>query len=351
MAFSRYFMIRLVNAALVLLFVTFTVSILFVKVSEDEAITRIAEIMNSEARNPSILRLKSTDPEAFEKWKADREAQLKREFELDKPFWQRVISKTYNTITLNFGKARSPVFGEIEVRAIIAKAIPRTVLLFTTAQIIITIFGIILGVKAAQQAGKFLDKILSVLAMLTTSLPMWWVGMLFILIFSFHLKLFPASSLPNPEFTGMDYIKDLLWRMILPLTTVVFVSFGGWAYTTRNIMIGTLQEDFITVARAKGVPESKVIYGHALRAASPPILTNVIIGLVFSLSGAIITEAVFNWPGMGRLYWVALQQSETNLLMGITYVTVALFLISMILVDLAYAYLDPRVKVGHGVSR
>jgi peptide/nickel transport system permease protein len=346
MGYSKYLTIRLINALLVLTFVTFVVSILFVKVSEDEAVTRIAEVMNNEARNPAILRLKLNNPEEFEKWKSEREAQLKRQFELDKPFWQRVISKTYNTITLNFGKARSPVFGEIEVSAIIGKAIPRTVLLFTTAQIIITVFGILLGVKAAQQAGKFLDKILSVLAMLTSSLPMWWVGMLFILFFSFQLKLFPASSLPGPELTGFAYIKDLLWRMILPLTTVVFVSFGGWAYTTRNIMIGTMQEDFITVARAKGVPENKVIYGHALRAASPPILTNIIIGLVFSLSGAIITEAVFNWPGMGRLYWVALQQSETNLLMGVTYVTVALFLISMILADLAYAYLDPRVKVG-----
>ncbi|HIP75450.1 MAG TPA: ABC transporter permease, partial [Thermococcus paralvinellae] len=99
-------------------------------------------------------------------------------------------------------------------------------------------------------------------------------------------------------------------------------------------------------ARAKGVPERKVIYGHALRAAAPPIITMTIFSLLGSLGGAIITEGVFNWPGMGRLYWTALQQNETRLLMGVTFVTVALYLISMILADLAYGYLDPRVKVG-----
>ncbi|WP_457591481.1 ABC transporter permease [Geoglobus sp.] len=346
MSFAKYLGFRILNAFVVLIFVTFVVSVLFVKVAEDDAKTRIAEIINNEARNPNILRLKASDPEAFEKWKKSREEQLMRQFELNEPFWERVITKTKNTLLLDFGNARSPVFGEIKVSKIIEKAIPRTVLLFTTAQIIITFIGLILGIKAAQKAGKFVDKFLSVLAMLTASLPMWWVGMVFILIFSFQLGIFPASSLPNPNLEGFDYYRDLIWRMLLPLITVVFVSFGGWAYTTRNIMISTMHEDFITGARAKGVPENRVIYGHALRAASPPIVTNVIIGLLGSLGGAIITEAVFNWPGMGRLYWVALQQSEVNLLMGVTYVTVALFLASMIIADVIYGYLDPRVRVG-----
>ena len=138
--------------------------------------------------------------------------------------------------------------------------------------------------------------------------------------------------------------------MTLPLLTIVTVSFGGWAWIIRNIMIGTLQEDYILVARAKGVPERKVIYGHALRASAPPIVTMVIFALLGSMSGAIITEVVFNWPGMGRLYWTAITQNAVNLVVGLTYIFTLLYLLSMILADLMYAWLDPRVKVGASTS-
>ncbi|HEB37152.1 MAG TPA: ABC transporter permease, partial [Thermoplasmatales archaeon] len=132
----------------------------------------------------------------------------------------------------------------------------------------------------------------------------------------------------------------------LPLITIVFVSFGGWAYTSRNLVIGILQEDFVRVARAKGVPERKVIYGHVLRAAAPSIVTLTIFTLLGSIGGAIITESVFNWPGMGRLYWTAIQMNEITIIMGLTFVTVFLYLFGMVFADLIYGYLDPRIKVG-----
>ena len=148
-------------------------------------------------------------------------------------------------------------------------------------------------------------------------------------------------------FTGTTAkIIDLLWHMTLPLATVVFVSFGAWTYVTRNIVVGTLQEDFVMAARAKGLPERKVLYGHVLRTASPPIVTMSILSLIGSLGGAIITESVFTWPGMGRLYWIALQQGDLRVLLGLTFITTFIFIVAMVLVDLIYGFLDPRVKVG-----
>jgi peptide/nickel transport system permease protein len=148
-------------------------------------------------------------------------------------------------------------------------------------------------------------------------------------------------------FTGVTaQILDLLWHMALPLATVVFVSFGAWTYITRNIVVGTLQEDFVMAARAKGLPERKILYGHVLRTASPPIVTMSILSLIGSLGGAIITESVFTWPGMGRLYWIALQQGDLRVLLGLTFITTFIFVIAMVLVDLIYGFLDPRVKVG-----
>ena len=348
MGYGRYITIRLLNALLVLVLVTLLVSVLFTKVAEQELKVYIQETINAKARaDPNIQKLRAADPEAFIKWQEKEYNRLMRVYGLDQPFWKRVLVRTKDTLLLNFGKTRGQIFGQNDVKQIIAAAIPRTVVLFTTAQIFVILIGLLLGVKAAQMAGSILDKGVSIVAMITSSIPMWWFGMMMILIFSFKMGWFPSGGMSStPPKEGFAYYLDVLYHMVLPVTTIVFVLFGGWAWTTRNIMIGTMQEDFIMAARAKGVPERKVIYGHALRASAPPIVTMTIFSLLGSIGGAIITESVFNWPGMGRLYWTALQQNETRLLMGVTFVTVALYLIAMIIADLAYGYLDPRVKVG-----
>ena len=352
MGYGRYITIRLLNALLVLALVTLLVSVLFTKVAEEDIRSSIQEQINLKLRsNPELQRQLAADPAKLQEWYQREYNRLIHVYELDKPFWVRVIQRTKDTLTLNFGNTKSPIFGETAVGKIISKAIPRTVILFTTAQIFVILIGLLLGVKAAQIAGSILDKGVSIVAMVTSSIPMWWFGMMMILIFSFKMGLFPSGGMTSmPPKEGFAYYLDVLYHMILPVSTIVFVLFGGWAWTTRNIMIGTMQEDFIMAARAKGVPERKVIYGHALRASAPPIVTMTIFSLLGSIGGAIITESVFNWPGMGRIYCTALQQNETRLIMGVTFVTVALYLIAMIIADLAYGYLDPRVKVGASQS-
>ncbi|MDI3475803.1 MAG: peptide/nickel transport system permease protein [Thermococcaceae archaeon] len=344
MGFGKYVLIRILNAIIVLTLVTLVMSALFVKVAEKDLENRIIEQVNAEFQS---LQKQGRAPDNPDEWRAQRIAYYRHEYKLDRSYLWRIQYYFKRTITFDFGNTRNPVFGsERDVKAILKGAIPRTIQLFTTAQIIIIFLGILLGVKAAQMVGSLFDRALSVLALIMSSIPMWWFGMIMLLIFAFELGWFPARSIPDPNLTGWAHILDILKRMVLPVSTIVIVSFGAWAWVIRNIMIGTMQEDFIMAARAKGVPERKVIYGHALRAAAPPVVTMVIMGLLGSLGGAIITESVFTWPGMGRVYWIALETNETNLIMGLTFVNVILYLAAVIIADLTYGFLDPRVKVG-----
>ncbi|WP_297091108.1 ABC transporter permease [Thermococcus sp.] len=346
MGYLKYLVFRILNAILVLLIVTFIISALFVKVAEQSNRSKMYEELMLWERTEGAKIKQSQGLEAFEQAKAAKQASLEEKYELNIPYWQKVYNKALRTLRLDFGTTSMPIFGTNNVADIIKVAVPRSILLFTTATIIVIILGIFLGVRAARHAGSLFDRGLSIFALLTYSLPMWWTGMMFLLIFAFKLGWFPLSSMFDPQLTGWAHVKDVLWKLALPVFTYVFVVFGGWAWTTRNIMIGTLQEDFIMAAKAKGIPEHKIIYGHALRAAAPPIVTMIIFALLGSLGGAIISELVFNYPGMGRLYWVALQQNETNLLIGLTYFFTVLYLSGVVLADMIYGFLDPRVKVG-----
>jgi len=346
MAYGKYLVVRLLNALVVLIIVIFVISALFNKVAEEQLTVQIEENIRAATRDPAFARMSEAKQKEFIENRREYYIQMHG---LDKSYVERVFGRTINTLTLDFGKSHrlpSPT-GSKEVSTIIKEVLPRSILLFTTAGIIYSVIGILVGLKSAQRAGSSLDKGISIFALITLSLPMWWVGMIFILLFAFKLQWFPASSFPLPQYENFfQYAGGVLYKMFLPLITIVFVSFGAWAYTSRNLVIGILQEDFVMVARAKGVPERKVIYGHVLRAAAPSIVTLTIFTLLGSIGGAIITESVFNWPGMGRLYWSAIQMNEISIIMGLTFVTVFLYLFGMVFADLVYGYLDPRIKVG-----
>lgn len=349
MGYGLYLLFRSANAVLVLIAVVFVSSIIFNASVEQELIASIDEQIRGMIRDWDRTHPAATEAErqnAIRIWRED----LYRLHSLDQPYWIRVLYRARDVLTLNLGKAtvmQSPT-GSTDVLQIILEALPWTIMLFTTATIVEILLGLYLGLKAAQGVGGVLDRSVSVFAMLSNSLPMWWFGMLMILAFSYGLNLFPSGgkvSIPPPE-DPMLYAVSILHHMALPLITAVFVSFGAWTYIARNIVVGTLQEDFVMAARAKGLPERKVIYGHVLRSASPPIVTMSILSILGSLGGAIITESVFTWPGMGRLYWIALQGGDVKVLLGLTFVTTFLYLLAMVAIDFIYGFLDPRVKVG-----
>ena len=269
---------------------------------------------------------------------------------LDNPWYspQRIGFTMYKILILDFGNATflTSDSGSSNVGEILLEKIPRTVLLFTTATIIISMIGIFLGALSGSKVGSVVDRLTSTFAVVSSSFPVWWIGMLMIFLFAFTYHVFPARATPSILPTEPGYILALLYHMALPLITIVIIGFGSWAYLVRNFMVGTMQEDFITAKKAIGIKRNKIIYRHALKNAAPPIVTILALSLSGSLGGAIITEAVFDWPGMGRLYFEAISVMDLPIIIGATYVLTVLFLISIFVADLLYGYFDPRVKRG-----
>ena len=267
---------------------------------------------------------------------------------LDSPWYspQRIGFTMYKILILDFGNATflTSDSGSSNVGEILLEKIPRTVLLFTTATIIISMIGIFLGALSSSKVGSVIDRLTSTFAVISSSFPVWWIGMLMIFLFAFTYHIFPARATPSILPSEPGYIVALLYHMALPLITIVIIGFGSWAYLVRNFMVGTMQEDFITAKKAIGIKKNKIIYRHALKNAAPPIVTILALSLSGSLGGAIITEAVFDWPGMGRLYFEAISVMDLPIIIGATYVLTVLFLISIFIADLLYGYFDPRVK-------
>ena len=248
---------------------------------------------------------------------------------LDNPWYspQRIGFTMYKILILDFGNATflTSDSGSSNVGEILLEKIPRTVLLFTTATIIISMIGIFLGALSGSKVGSVVDRLTSTFAVISSSFPVWWIGMLMIFLFAFTYHIFPARATPSILPSEPGYIVALLYHMALPLITIVIIGFGSWAYLVRNFMVGTMQDDFITAKKAIGIKKNKIIYRHALKNAAPPIVTILALSLSGSLGGAIITEAVFDWPGMGRLYFEAISVMDLPIIIGATYVLTVLF--------------------------
>ncbi len=183
--------------------------------------------------------------------------------------------------------------------------------------------------------------------------------MIFLVIFYSVLGWYPRPSptFPNINNVGyLGYMRELLIKMSLPLFTIVLIKLGGRLYISRNIVSGILEDDYIMAARAKGIPENKVIYGHALKTAAPPLVTTATLAILASLAGALITEVIFSWPGIGYLLRRALHESgaldpgsgvfEDRLIAAITFVLVIFSMIALYLNDIICGIVDPRVEIG-----
>ena len=310
----------------------------------------IFQVRSEITDNPSISKNFSS-PDEFEEFVQQKIDERIKNLGLDMPWYspQRIGYTMVKIMMLDFGNATFLMSdtGSSNVGDILLEKIPKTVLLFTTATIIISIIGILLGAASSSKIGSKSDRITSAFAVISSSFPVWWIGMLMIFVFAFVYQIFPARATPDIEPSEPGYILSLLYHMALPVITIVLIGFGSWAYLVRNFMVGIMQEDFITAKKTMGINKKKIIYKHALKNAAPPIVTILALSLSGSLGGAIITEAVFDWPGMGRLYFEAISVMDLPVIIGSTYVLTVLFLISIFIADLLYGYFDPRVRTGH----
>lgn len=266
-----------------------------------------------------------------------------------------------NMLTFKFGYSflsQTPVSEELTGR------LSNTMLLVGTAEILSIAVGTILGVIAAHRRGGMFDN-LSVIASITTySLPSFWMGMMFLLVFSFNLKWFPSAGSvpaswalhwPDPLWKGVvlgteiaipSHIEILgrLWHVTLPVVVLTLFMYGGYLLLTRATMLETLTEDYVITARAKGLSERTVLFKHALKNASLPLITNAAMGFGFLLTGAIITEQVFTYPGLGHWIWNAIAFADYPVMQAIFYVIALCVIVANFIADILYGVVDPRIK-------
>jgi peptide/nickel transport system permease protein len=289
------------------------------------------------------------DPVELEKALEQVRLELMQSYGLDRPWYERIPSMVLRVLMLDLGYSRTitSFAGSRRVVDIIAERIPYSVMLVTTAVAISAAAGIWLGMRAAYRRGSLFDRSLSYLAAVSYALPSWWTGLLLILFFYFYLRLFPAGGLystPPPTDPFMKRL-DLLWHAALPVATLVIVIVGGWAYVSRTMVLNIAQEDFVQVAKAKGLPESLIRRRYILRPAAPPIATNIVFAIAGSIGGAILTETVFNWPGMGRLYYEAISAFDEGLVVALTFIYTLIYVVARFVIEALIVALDPRVRL------
>ncbi|HSF28775.1 MAG TPA: ABC transporter permease [Nitrosopumilaceae archaeon] len=349
MSFKKYLLTRGVTMFGVLM-ATILITISLVGQNMDGILEQsiIVECRESITNDPESV--KGLSPEELDEYIQDCTDVRRTSLGLDTPWYspQRLGMTMYKILILDFGQATflTSDSGSSNVKDILLEKLPRTILLFTTATVIVSVIGIFIGTISASKLNSKLDRLTSTFAIISSSFPVWWIGMLMIFAFAFVYQIFPSRATPLIPVTDPGYFVALLYHMALPLITLVLIGFGTWAYLVRNFVIGILQEDFVTAKRAIGIPEKKILFRHVLKNAAPPIVTVLAMSLSGSLGGAIITEAVFDWPGMGRLYFEAVNVSDLPVIIGATYVLTAFFLVSIFLADILYGYFDPRVRTG-----
>lgn len=341
--FLRYAVRRALNAVAIFVIEMFIFSVLFTATAE-----RTLRAQIEESLQPEAARLKNASAEQVQKFVEQRRAYLYHVSHLDRPMPVRVLWRTLDTVTFQFGNSITikSSQGERRVWRIIMETVPRTALLFTTSIALQVLLGVWLGLKQAQKAGRTLDRSASIVTMVVYGLPTWWVAMIFIMLLAYRLPIFPSGgmhALPPPARAA---VIDLAWHMALPVITLVLVNFWGVALLARNIVLGILQEDYISAARARGLSERKVLFGHAMRTAAPPLTTIALLSLLSSVFGNIIFEGIFSWPGMGNLYWISIEQGDTAVTLGLLAVTTALYIAGLAFLDLVYGLLDPRIRTG-----
>lgn len=268
--------------------------------------------------------------------------------DLDEPFIRKSFRQTFDAITLQLGDAQRlrAASNSQALWDIILERLPNTILLFTTATVLSAVLGIWLGLRMARRALSPMDRGLTVVSITTFVVPSWIFGILFLLIFWSALRLVPSGGMvsapapTDPFLLGLDFGYHLL----LPVATVTFSSFGSWSYVTRNLVLQIMDEDYITAARSKGLPEKVVLNKHVLRAASPPIVTSLALALIASWTGAIITELIFQWPGLGLLYFQAIILTDAPVIIGLTVVYAFLFVVTIFALEAIYSFLDPRIR-------
>ncbi len=240
----------------------------------------------------------------------------------------------------------SITFFPTPVSSVIRGGLPWTLFLVGVSTVLSFLFGTLLGMVAAVRRGTWVDALLPVTSFLS-AMPYFWMGLLVLTVFAVNLGWFPLSGGYSPTVTPSftwGFISSALDHAILPAATIVVSSIAGWLLGMRNVMMGTLGEDYVLLAEAKGLPQRRVTFTYAARNAILPNMAAFALSLGFIVSGALLTEVVFSYPGIGYLLFEAVENEDYPLMQGIFLMITLLVLLANLLADVMYAALDPRTR-------
>ena len=268
---------------------------------------------------------------------------------LNRPFFPRSLVYLRDALQLRLGFAERMTSdtGSRLVRNIILDRLPATLLLFVTAELLLFFSTLLLALALSRRYGSALDRLVIALAP-TSAAPAWFYGIFLILIFASMLRVLPFGgmvSAPAPEHP-LAYALSVLQHMILPIGAMVLSTFFIAIYSGRTFFLIFSSEDYVEVAKAKGLPSRVIERRYILRPTLPTIITGFALGLIGSWTGAIVLETVFNWPGLGRALYQAVGLFDTPVIVGTTIIYAYLLAITVFVLDILYAWVDPRVKVG-----
>ncbi len=275
---------------------------------------------------------------------ADEEllVEIRKDYGLDQPYYQQLA--TYIGKVLRFDLGHSFFFNE-PVSKLVLERVPATLLLVITAQILALLLGVVLGVYSARKPNGIMSHFVTFFALFGYSAPVFWTGILLLIAFSLQIPLFPVAGMRDVTIEGNFWVHaiDVMKHMVLPVVTLASIFLALYSRLARATMIETLGTDFVRTARAKGLPERQVVYKHALRNSLSPVVT--LAGLQFSavVSGAVLVEAVFSWPGLGTLAFQSIIARDTPTILGILFFSALVVIIGNLLTDLALRFVDPRV--------
>ena len=272
-------------------------------------------------------------------------AQLRAKFGLDQPLPIQLLVYLKNVITLDLGYSFRH---DMPVSKLIIDRFWPTLLLMVSTIILAVGFGILLGLLAAVSLNTWKDAVITVFALITYATPLFWVGLMMIVVFSLNFGWFPTSGMENIAafYEGFERIKDIAHHLVLPTITLSLFYLALYTRMMRASMLEQYGLDYVVTARAKGLSERRITFVHVLRNALLPVVTMAGVQVGALIGGSVIVESVFAWPGLGMLAFESLFARDLNLLLGIFLLSSALVVAVNLIVDVIYSFLDPRIELG-----
>ena len=272
-------------------------------------------------------------------------AELRARFGLDRALHVQLGSYVWKLAQLDLGYSFRH---NQSVLQLILGRLPATLLLMVSGVLLAVTLGALLGVKASQKVNSLRDNLISLFAMLAFSIPVFWMGLMMIVLFSVHLGWLPSSGMETiaAGHQGLARVLDVARHMVMPVATLSLFYVALYTRVMRASMLEVFNQDYVTTARAKGLSEQRITFRHVLRNALLPVVTLVGVQIGGMLGGSVLVETVFSWPGLGRLAFEAVFQRDINLLLGILLLCSCVVILANIAVDLAYSWLDPRIRTA-----